>query len=241
MKNLAVDIGNTRIKAAIFYENDPKEFFVFEKNKTGELEKILKDQKILNSIVCSVGRGDEEIKKLLGETSNLTVLNYQTKLPFKNSYETPETLGMDRVAAIAGAKHFFGDAACLVIDCGTCITYDFITSENNYIGGAISPGLQMRLNAMNTFTEKLPLIEFTPTEKFTGGTTKDSMLAGAYFGMAGEINEMIERYFNQFGEIKVITCGGDSVIFDKHIKRDIFAAPYLVLYGLNNILSFNVR
>ncbi len=241
VNNLTVDIGNTKIKAGVFFDDILQEIFVFEKNEIHALKNIVKKNAITHSILSCVGNEIIELEKLLSDETHFVKLNHQTRLPFTNKYKTPETLGMDRVAAIAGALHFFSNTNCLVIDEGTCITYDFISSDAEYFGGAISPGLQMRLNAMHHFTEKLPQLFFSEINEFVGNTTESSMLSGAFYGMLSEINETISRYVQRYGAIQVITCGGDSILFDKHIKRNIFAAPYLVLYGLNKILSFNVK
>jgi type III pantothenate kinase len=240
MNTLTIDIGNTKIKAGIFSANVLQEIFVYDRKQVGQFEHLIPKYGITQSILCNVGEEEAELENLLAMQTHFHKLSGQSALPFSSAYKTPQTLGMDRVAAVAGALHFFDRAHCLVIDAGTCITFDFITSDHRYLGGAISPGLQMRLNAMHHFTHKLPLLPFAPVDDFTGNTTETAMLSGAYFGMLGEINETISRYEERHGTIQVITCGGDSVLFDKHIKRNIFAAPYLVLYGLNKILSLNV-
>jgi type III pantothenate kinase len=241
MISLTIDVGNTKIKAGVFNEDVLDEIFVFEKKEVHSIKNIIKKNNITHSILSNVGNENDEIESFLSEQTQFLKLNRQTKLPFHNNYKSPETLGMDRVSAVAGSLHFFSNTNCLIIDAGTCITYDFISSDKNYFGGAIAPGLQMRLNAMHQFTKKLPQLSFSEIDDFVGNTTETSMLSGAFYGMLNEINETISRYEQQYGTLQVITCGGDSILFDKHIKRSIFAAPYLVLYGLNKILSFNVK
>jgi type III pantothenate kinase len=241
MKSIAVDIGNTKIKAGVFDKDSLQEIFLFETNEAHALKNIIQKNFITHSILCNVGNENEYLEKLLTDETQFLKLNSITPLPFKNKYQSPETLGMDRVAAIAGALHFFSAINCFVIDAGTCITYDFISSDTTYIGGAIAPGLQMRLSALHHFTKKLPQVPFSSLDDFVGNTTETSILSGVFYGMVNEINETISRYQQRYGDIQIITCGGDSILFDKHIKRSIFAAPYLVLYGLNKILSFNVK
>ena len=241
MKCLVIDIGNTKIKSGVFIDNNLQEIFLFERNEAHAFKNIIKKNSITHSILSNVGNENQNLENLLSDETLYLKLNSQTQFPFINKYQTPETLGMDRIAAVAGALHFFSKRNCLIIDAGTCITYDFISSDANYYGGAIAPGLQMRLEAMHHFTQKLPLVSFLPIDDFVGNTTETSIISGAFHGMVNEINETINRYDQRYGALQVITCGGDSILFDKHIKRSIFAAPYLVLYGLNKILSFNVK
>jgi len=238
MLKLAIDIGNTNIKSGIFEGSDLKEYFVFEKIEMNILQSLFKKNKITKSIVCNVGNETIELEKKLKSETTFLKLDSKTKLPFTLNYKTPETLGTDRIAAVAGAHYFFPDEKCIVIDAGTCITYDFISSENIYFGGAISPGLQMRLNAMHTFTHKLPEIKFSNIDDFIGTSTESCLLAGAFYGIIGEINNTISRYKERFGSLQTLICGGDSTLFVKHIKSNIFAAPNLILYGLNRILDF---
>jgi type III pantothenate kinase len=161
-------------------------------------------------------------------------------VPFFIDYGTPQTLGMDRVAAVAGALYHFPGQASLVIDMGTCVTYDFINKEGHYLGGAISPGLKMRLRAMHDYTQKLPLAELSDApEEFIGSSTVACLQSGAYFGLLGEINDTVERYEGRFGTLNVLLCGGDTPLFDKHTKKSIFAAPDLVLFGLHKILQLH--
>jgi type III pantothenate kinase len=239
MRVLVIDIGNTKAKAGIFNAGNLLEEFLFETKNTNEIESILSKHKITHSIISSVAQPVEELEKILQQKTIFTKLSSQTILPFTNKYATPATLGMDRVAAIAGAMHYFSNTNCLVIDMGTCITFDFITANNEYLGGAISPGLQMRLKAMHHFTQKLPDVSFKTVDDFVGNSTESCMQSGTFYGILSEINETINRYEQRYGSIQVITCGGDSTLFDKHIKSNIFAAPFLVLYGLNKILTFN--
>lgn len=241
MNKLVIDAGNTKIKAGVFVDDSLQEIFTFGKAEIADFTSIIKKYSITHSILCVVGKQNNDIEDCLKEQTQFYLLDYRMPLPFVNNYQTPQTLGMDRIAAIAGALSFFNNKNCLIIDAGTCVTYDFITDENKYLGGAISPGLQMRLNAMHHYTQKLPQIIFKQIETFVGNTTESSLLSGAFYGLVNEINETIYRYDERYGDLQVITCGGDSILFDKHIKRNIFAAPYLVLYGLNKILSFNVK
>jgi type III pantothenate kinase len=240
-QNLVVDIGNTRSKIAVFQADVLLEQTVIANTDTNMLNNIITRHQPVYSILSSVGEDVDEIKKILKRDTQFLELTHNLPLPFTNRYLTPQTLGMDRIAGIAGAQFYFSEQNCLVIDMGTCVTYDFITAGSEYRGGAISPGLNMRLKAMAQFTKRLPDLVFEKPEGFIGGTTKDSMLSGVYYGLLGEINDTIERYEGQFGTIQVLVCGGDGPIFDKHTKKSIFAAPDLVLYGLNKLLRYNAN
>lgn len=239
-RGLVVDLGNTRWKAAVFEDGVLlSNKVVFTEDNPEPLQILLKTWKPSHSILGSVAGDSDALKALLQQYTSLISLSPQLIFPFINEYATPQTLGMDRVAGVAGAQTLFPAQNCLVIDAGTCITFDFITASNRYLGGAISPGLQMRLKAMHAFTQKLPDLQFEQPVNFIGDSTRNSMLSGAYFGLLGEINDTIVRYEEQFGEVQVLLCGGDAALFDKRTKKSIFAAPDLVLHGLFKILQLN--
>ncbi|MES2560253.1 MAG: type III pantothenate kinase [Bacteroidota bacterium] len=239
-KGLVVDAGNTRLKAAVYEEGVlVSDVVVFSYDNHLPLQTLLETEHPTHTLLSSVTNHPEALLYLLNRYTKTIILSTDVLFPFKNEYATPQTLGMDRAAGIAGALQLFPDQNCLVIDAGTCVTFDFVTSDNRYLGGAISPGLNMRLQAMHTFTQKLPELRFEEPSNYIGDSTKGSMLSGAYFGLLGEINDTIARYEEQFGEVQVILCGGDGVLFDKRTKKSIFAAPDLVLHGLYKILQLN--
>jgi type III pantothenate kinase len=240
--NLIIDIGNTHNKFALFEGgemieswqqsfSDPKELFY----------KIQSLTQVRHSIICTVREPAKLLPRAIKKKFPVLWLDSATPLPIKNKYQTPATLGNDRLANAAGASVIFPEKNVLVIDMGTCVKYDFIDNKKNYHGGAISPGLEMRFKALNHFTAKLPLIE--PSKKFslTGKNTKDSILSGVENGIIFEINGMIEQYKKEHDELKVILTGGDSAFFADLLKSSIFAAPDLTLQGLNEILNYNVR
>ncbi len=237
-RTLIVDAGNSHIKAGILEAENLLEVNVIDLDNASELRQY---QSFADyAIISSVSVDANELAKLLQPMPCL-LFNAKTKLPFINAYETPDTIGVDRLAAVAGAAARFPNQNVLAIDCGTCITYDLLTADNIYQGGAISAGLRMRLQAMHTFTQRLPLPEFSVPQHFTAKNTNDCLLAGAFFGVADEINTRVARYEAQFPDIKILICGGDSALLEKHLKNNIFAAPNLVLEGLNQILYFNVN
>lgn len=240
MINLAIDIGNTRTKVAFFEVNKlMHEQIIDNENQWHALIKNFKPQ---YAVMSAVGAGADAVSAILSALKvSLLQVNYQTPFPFTINYNTPQTLGMDRVAAIAAAQFLYPNKNCLVIDAGTCITYDFISANSSYQGGAIAPGMHMRLQAMHEFTHKLPLPNLNWPEDFEGKSTEQSLLSGVCIGVADEINGRIARYSERYGQLQVIICGGNSHLLAKHIKNNIFAAPSLVLMGLNQILLFNVK
>jgi type III pantothenate kinase len=168
-------------------------------------------------------------------------LDHQTPLPIKNAYGTPETLGKDRLAAIVGARQLYPGENCLVIDAGTCITYDLLRADGVYLGGNISPGLAMRFKAMHAFTARLPLVEQGEIKDPIGQSTETAMRNGGQLGTVLEIEGFIRLFSDQFGSLRVIFTGGDADFFAKVLKIEIFVNPDLVLRGLNKILTYNAE
>ncbi len=238
---LIIDIGNTRIKAALFEGQDLKHSLVFESTEaflsSGILEKYPIKHCILASVVNEIGPFVAELEKKL----NVLVFTAVTPVPIKNLYKSAHTLGSDRLAGAVGGNNFSPNSNVLVVDAGTCIKYNFVNKNNEYIGGGISPGLQMRFKAMHTFTSRLPLLEADENSDILIGTdSNESMISGAQNGAVAEVEGIIERYENQYPGIKVILTGGDVNFFEKRIKNSIFADPNLILKGLNVILEHNI-
>ena len=240
--NLVVDLGNTFAKIAVFQNYRLLEVFkVLKSEKNKKIEKIFHEYpKIEFAILSSVLKDDNSIKKILQKHTILYYLDHSTKLPFGNKYSSPQTLGKDRIALAAAAVHAYPNTNCLVIDAGTCITYDVVNDKNEYLGGGISPGLQMRFNAVHKFTEKLPLIKTDSNHlKLIGDTTEESLKSGIYFGFAAEIDGMISSYKAEFEDLTVILTGGDLLFLSKRLKNSIFANSNFLLEGLNYILEYN--
>lgn len=241
--NLAIDIGNTATKIGAFKGGELQSRVIMEGAPDIAIIHRLRDThpEIANAIVSTVGPPDNTFLSYLGGFFNLVELSATTRLPFKNKYETPETLGNDRIAGVAGLRTYIPFNTALCIDAGTCITFDLITEDNEYLGGAISPGLEMRFKALNTFTSRLPLI--TPDGTFKdliGTTTESSIRAGVQEGLRAEINGIIENYEALYPDLEVVITGGNAEFFAKRLKKRIFVAPNLVLEGLNQILNYNV-
>ena len=230
--NVIVDIGNTRVKVAIFQENSLTELSFFgHYDWINYLQSMNYDQ----LIISNVGLPVDEVRIKFPEAIHLS---HSVKLNFKNLYTTPETLGVDRIALVAGSE-IYSQNNRLVIDLGSCITFDFVTKQNEYLGGAISPGVNLRAKAMNNFTANLPLVEDIKDSELIGNSTNTALQSGLFYGILHEIEGSIAKYQNKFGEIDVILTGGDAKIFDSKIKRPIFVAPELALEGLNKILQDN--
>lgn len=238
---LAVDIGNTKIKAAVFEDNALIEKFVFDKEEAGKkIEKIFfAHQKISSSILSSVGKDDFELLLLLEKRAPLIIIDRNFIFPFRNKYATPQTLGIDRMVLAAGAVLQYPRCNRLIMDAGTCITYDFIDSDDNYLGGAISPGLMMRYESMHTFTAKLPLLYPEIPDSFIGDSTASSMHSGAVNGLLYEIEGFIKRYEESCGSLSVILTGGDADFLAKRLKNTIFANSNFLLESLSNLYSYN--
>jgi len=236
--NLVLDYGNSFAKVGVFEKDELKQNLSF--SDVGELKFFLQNFSAENFILSSVA---QEASSTLGWVSHIKrkfVLTPALPLPIKNLYATPQTLGVDRIAGACGAHQIFPGLPCLVIDSGTCITYDFLDNKGNYHGGGISPGLKMRFQAMNAFTAKLPLADIIEDPPLIGTTTETCLQSGAINGMIEEINGIITRYRREFEDLQVILCGGDARFFENKLKASIFAVPELVLSGLNSILIYNV-
>jgi type III pantothenate kinase len=160
-------------------------------------------------------------------------------LPIKNNYATPATLGKDRLAGAVAAKFFFPNEHCLVIDCGTSTTYNFVTDKGEFLGGSISLGMAMRFKALPQFTAKLPLIEKGNIDGLIGNDTEMAIRTGVQLGAVHEMDGFVEAYVQRFGKIRTLLTGGETDYFVKHLKNKIFALENLVLTGLNEILIFN--
>ncbi|GIJ94776.1 type III pantothenate kinase [Capnocytophaga stomatis] len=243
--NLVVDEGNTAVKVAVF-QNQEKIFFqVFSKNNfQEEILQVIDFDKIKSCIVASVVEKVEERFFFLKEKiKSVLFVNSQTPMPFINKYATPNTLGIDRLALMAGAVSLHPNQNVLVIDAGTCITFDIMTAEGEYLGGAIAPGIAMRLKAMHEFTSKLPLIpeqEFD-IENFIGNSTESCMLSGVYHNVVREIEGVIAQYEEKFESLTTILTGGNHLYLVKNIKNCIFASSFFLLEGLNAILEWQKR
>jgi type III pantothenate kinase len=232
---LAVDIGNTKIKAAVFEGDALLEKFIFTPQEANdEVKKILNKYPLaLKSIMSTVGREANELLLWLQGHTQFTAVNHELRFPFINDYATPATLGIDRMVLAAGSVLKYPDASRLVIDAGTCITYDFTTSQNHYLGGAISAGMQLRYSAMHNFTAKLPLLYPEMPQSYIGNSTRSSMHSGVINGLLYELEGFVNQYNQQYQDVTVILTGGDADFLAKRLKNTIFANSNFLLESLN--------
>ena len=239
--NLTIDIGNTFIKLGVFEQDNLIFKSIWEAWDFQQLSDLTTNHFIKKIIYSSVRDIPHPIVDWMQNHFFCIQLTATTPLPIKNLYQTPQTLGKDRLAAIMGAHHLYSETNCLVIDAGTCITYDFLMASEDYLGGNISPGIEMRLKAMHHFTARLPLVKMGQLTHKIGNTTESALRIGAQWGICLEIEGYAEWYQKQFGQINVILTGGDANFLVKNLKTEIFVQPNLVLIGLNKILNYNVK
>ena len=239
--NLTLDIGNTLTKTGIFEGDTLRKTISFASFEEADLEKICSSYKIKQVIFSSVKEKTNELTDLLKKKSLVFIeLTHETPLPIVNTYKTPHTLGKDRLAAVVGANFLQPNHDLLVIDAGTAITFDVITSAGVYWGGTISPGMDMRLKALHVFTEKLPLVAPQNEVSIRGEDTNSAIWNGVANGILFEIDGYITALKAIYPNLYVFLTGGSAFFFDKKLKNPIFAVENLVLTGLNRILNYNV-
>ncbi|MCB0577681.1 MAG: type III pantothenate kinase [Phaeodactylibacter sp.] len=240
--NLAIDIGNTRLKAGVFSDGVLQYRKTWETWKIDDLVALATNHNVKNIILSTVvGAVAEPLRAHFSSRFFFMELDATTPLPVKNKYRTPETLGKDRLAAVAGAFALFPGEACLVADAGTCITYDLLSAGGAYLGGNISPGIAMRLRAMHEFTARLPLVAPGPLENWVGDSTETALRNGGQVGALLEAEGYIRYCRSRFGALRAIFTGGDADFFVKNLKSEIFVNHNLVLIGLDQILNYNVK
>lgn len=240
---LAIDVGNTRIKVAVFEKHTLLFQDVFLKEEAQKkVENIFKKfPEITESVFSSVGKLDEEVIVLLQENATLNVISSESVFPFENKYATPKTLGVDRMVLASGATLLYPKQNRLVIDAGTCITYDFVDEKDAYLGGAISPGLRLRYEALHSYTSKLPLLSLAQPRNFIGNSTNESIHSGVVHGIVNEIDGFINQYRQQYQDLTVILTGGDADFLAKNIKNTIFANSNFLLESLNHIHHYKIN
>jgi type III pantothenate kinase len=240
--NLIVEQGNTAIKIAVYQRDKLITAAVHKTFDVSEFDLLFERYPLENGIFSTVRDPDKMwIDILSGKLKRFLLFDDTVKLPLKIAYRTPETLGKDRIAAVAGAHYLHPDGDVLVIDAGTAITYEILEASGLYVGGNISPGLTTRFRALHQFTDKLPLVEETVHVPLTGTSTETAIIAGVVNGIIYEMDGYINAIRERYPEIFVFLTGGHSFYFEKRLKNTIFAAINLVLTGLNRILEYNVE
>ncbi len=242
MTNLVIDAGNSRVKLFVFKADKVLVSLVCDENQICQaIEKLFSTYAFENTIVSSVGGMTTKIQSALDGTTNVLFLSSTVKLPFENRYKTPNTLGVDRMALVSAAAVQFPNKNVLVIDAGTCVTYDVLSDQGIYFGGAISLGLKMRSKALHSFTENLPEVEISQKETMIGDDTQSSLQVGVEKGFLFEMEGMLAAYQKQFVDLTVVLTGGDAEYLSKRLKNSIFAQPNFLAEGLHAILIYNIH
>ncbi|MGZ5189403.1 MAG: type III pantothenate kinase [Flavisolibacter sp.] len=238
MTTLCFDFGNTRMKTAVF-EGDQLKEIVLLLQTVEDLKQLIEKYKPECSILSSVINHSPEIETILNEKTKFHRLSNSSILPLTIPVGKPETMGADRLAIAAAAVFLFPKKNNLAIGLGSCITYNFINQQDEFLGGSISPGMEMRFKSMNQFTAKLPLVEADWNVPLVGYDTKTNLQSGVVLGMAKEIDGIIDTYAERYGNFNVLLTGGDIRIFEPHLKNKIFADPDLIFKGLYAISQIN--
>ncbi len=240
---LAIDIGNTRIKYAVFENNTiiDTHFFLKQDFKKGIKNILSKYKKISNLIVASVGNIEKDVFLEFEYSLKLHFITHEDRFPFTNLYETPHTLGIDRIVLAAGATMMFPKQNRLIIDAGTCVTYDFVDFNDNYLGGAISPGIRLRYEVLHNYTARLPLLNKKSPQSFIGNSTSEAIHSGVIQGLTNEINGFIDQYSVQYENFIIILTGGDADFLAKRLKNTIFANSNFLLESLNTIYQYKIK
>ncbi|HPF50486.1 MAG TPA: type III pantothenate kinase [Draconibacterium sp.] len=239
--NLVIDIGNTRTKFSVFNRGEVLITVPVEEFLPSHIDVLQKEYEELDKVILSTVKSyPEELKMALQSKFDTFIeLNADTPLPIKNAYRTKETLGKDRIAAVVGAFDLYPNTNVLVIDAGTAITYDILTSEGKYLGGNISPGIEMRYKALNQFTGRLPKVELAENTKLFGTSTEEAIRAGVQNGTVYEVDTTISAFKEFYDNLKVIMTGGNAEFFDNKLKNSFFVHFNLTSLGLNRILEYN--
>ncbi len=240
---LAIDVGNTRIKAAVFEANTLLEVLIFTREEFAVQVSFILQQypKIKNTVVATVGNLSPNDFITLENKVKIHYITPADNFPFQNLYTTPKTLGIDRMVLATGAVLQFPNQNRLVIDAGTCITYDFIDEHNSYLGGAISPGIRLRYEALHQFTAKLPLLTKATPQNYIGNSTEESIHSGVSNGVIHEIDGFIEQYKSQYAKFIIILTGGDADFLANRLKNTIFANSNFLLESLNQTFQYNQK
>ena len=243
MHNLVIDIGNTNSKLAVFKEKELVHFERLKELNQIELTKLIEKYQIQNATVSSVNKDVEQLGAFLKQSVNYQPFTTKNIGGIKNNYQTLNTLGLDRWAKVIAAKQLYANRNCLIIDAGTCITYDVLTENSEYSGGSISLGIHMRFEALHHFTGKLPLIEWDRSQPIPAGTnTENAIKSGVLQGVMNEVEGFIASENAKNAELLILLTGGDANFLMEQLKNSIFASqithdPYLVLKGLNEVIT----
>lgn len=240
--NLIIDQGNASSKVAVFDKGRLITSFVYKEFNVEAVTSLLEKFDFTNGILSTVIDTDEELLRFLNvKLKRFVFLDEKVSLPVSVEYETPETLGRDRLAAVVGGIYLRPGQNLLIIDAGTAITYELVDSTGKFLGGNISPGMTTRFKALHTFTKKLPLLMEPEVVPLIGDSTKSAIQAGVVNGIIYEMDGYIDSLKKKYPDLFVFLTGGHSFYFETRLKNSIFADVNLVLIGLNRILEYNVE
>jgi type III pantothenate kinase len=231
---IAIDVGNSRIKVGVFNTSRQLiEIHNFPVEEKIQFYKFLNDAECNEFVVSTVSFPEEEIRKAFNSDVNLTFLTEQTELPVSMNYTSKETLGKDRIAAVMGASRLYAGKNLLIVDAGTCMTIDFLRNDGHWLGGNISPGLNMRWEAMHKRTSRLPLTGKQYIGEHVFGISTFAALAnGGLYGMVFEIESYLRYIEEIYGQVNLLMTGGDAAFLEEFLKTEIFVEPHLILEGL---------
>lgn len=236
---LCLDFGNTRLKCAIFRKKEMEELIVLPDDSDDTIRNLVARYQPSHTILSSVINHNPGLEAILAGAGNFHKLSNESRLPFTTPVGKPQTIGADRLALVSAAVDQFPDSNNLVIALGSAITYNFVNKYHEFIGGGISPGMEMRFKSLNVFTAKLPLVEKDWNFPLMGYDTRTNILSGVILGMAAEIDGMIENYRQKYHNFNAVLTGGDAPYFVYHLKNKIFADPNLIYKGLYAICEYN--
>lgn len=239
MITVCFDFGNTRLKYAVFKDRSFEYEAMLSDSGAGTIKSLMEEIRPAKTILSSVIEHDKKIEEVLSSYSRFHLLSDKTKLPFTATVTKPETIGADRLALSAAAVEFFPGKHNLVVGLGTCITYNFIDKYRQFLGGGISPGMEMRLKSLRDYTARLPLVKADWNFPLVGYDTRTNITSGVILGMAKEIDGIIDAYSERYTNFNVLLTGGDSPYFAQLMKNKIFADPQLIYKGLYAISEYN--
>jgi type III pantothenate kinase len=239
MKTLCFDFGNTRLKVAVFDNDNLTQQIVLPDGESGTVENLLTVHQPQKTILSSVINHNPAIEDLLAAKTKFHKISHLTKANFTTPVGKPETIGADRLALCAAAVHFYPKKNNLIIGMGSCITYNFINQYHQFLGGSISPGMEMRFKAMQVFTAKLPLVQANWNYPLIGYDTKTNMQSGVITGIASEMDGFITEYTSKYGNFNVVLTGGDTLYFARRLKNRIFADSNFLFKGLYALSETN--
>lgn len=238
---LCFDFGNTRMKCAVFTDGEFVREHVLDNDQPSTIQSLIDTYHPARSILSSVVEHNPEMERLLSQATRFHKLGHTSRLPVTTPVGKPETIGADRLALVVAASHLFRGRNNLVIGLGSAITYNFINKYKEFIGGGISPGMEMRFRSLHAFTAKLPLVKADWNFPLAGYDTRTNILSGVILGMAKEIDGMVEAYEEKYANFNVLLSGGDAAYFTRHLKKQYFTDPYLIYKGLYVISEYNDR